>query len=127
MKEWEYSDNAIAIYKRLYFDKLKGETKPSQTHARIAEFVADSPAEKSKFFNLLEKKIFRPNSPCMINAGSESKNPHDRALSACYVLGLEDSMDSIIDMWGVCAKIYASGAGSGGCCCCRPPPAPGSR
>jgi len=111
--EWTYSDNAIAIYKRLYFDKLKGETKPSQTHARIAEFVANTPAEKSKFFNLLDKKIFRPNSPCMINAGSDSKNPHDRALSACYVLGLEDSMDSIIEMWGVCAKIYASGAGSG--------------
>jgi ribonucleoside-diphosphate reductase alpha chain len=111
--EWSYSDNAIAIYKRLYFDKLKGETKPSQTHARIAEFIANTPAEKSKFFNLLDKKIFRPNSPCMINAGSYSKNPHDNALSACYVLGLEDSMDSIIEMWGVCAKIYASGAGSG--------------
>jgi len=111
--EWTYSDNAIAIYKRLYFDKLKEETKPSQTHSRIAQFVATTPAEKSKFFNLLDKKIFRPNSPCMINAGSDSKNPHDRALSACYVLGLEDSMDSIIEMWGVCAKIYASGAGSG--------------
>ena len=49
----------------------------------------------------------------MINADSQSKNPHDRALSACYVLGLEDSMESIIEMWGVCAKIYASGAGSG--------------
>ena len=113
MKEWEYSDNAIAIYERLYFDKLKGEKKPSQTHARISKFVAEYPDEQSRFFNLLEKKIFRPNSPCMINAGSESKNPHDNALSACYVLGLEDSMDSIIDMWGVCAKIYASGAGSG--------------
>ena len=111
--EWSYSDNAIAIYKRLYFDKLKGETKPSETHSRIAKFVSNTPTEKGKFYNLLEKKIFRPNSPCMINAGSDSKNPHDRALSACYVLGLEDSMDSIIEMWGVCAKIYASGAGSG--------------
>jgi len=111
--EWTYSDNAIAIYKRLYFDKLKGETKPSQTHSRIAKFVGESPAEQNQFFNILEEKIFRPNSPCIINAGSDSKNPHDRALSACYVLGLEDSMDSIIEMWGVCAKIYASGAGSG--------------
>lgn len=111
--EWTYSDNALAIYKRLYFDKLKGETKPSQTHARIANFVSDIPTEQNQFFNILESKIFRPNSPCMINAGSDSKNPHDRALSACYVLGLEDSMDSIIEMWGICAKIYASGAGSG--------------
>lgn len=111
--EWTYSDNALAIYKRLYFDKLKGETKPSQTHARISQFVSNSPAERSNFFHLLESKIFRPNSPCMINAGSDSKNPHDKALSACYVLGLEDSMDSIIEMWGICAKIYASGAGSG--------------
>ena len=109
----EYSKNAIAIYKRLYFDKLKGETKPSQSHKRIATFIANTPAQKNKFFNLLENKIFRANTPCMINAGSDSKNPHDRALSGCYVLGLEDSMDSIIEMWGVCAKIYASGAGSG--------------
>jgi len=113
MKAWEYSENALAIYDRLYFDKLKGETKPSEVHSRISKFIANSPDEESIFFELLEKKIFRPNSPCMINAGSESKNPHDRALSACYVLGLEDSMDSIIDMWGICAKIYASGAGSG--------------
>jgi ribonucleoside-diphosphate reductase alpha chain len=111
--EWTYSDNAIAIYKRLYFDKLKGETRPDQTHSRIAKFIGNNDVEASKFFNLLENKIFRSNSPCMINAGSDSKNPHDRALSACYVLGLEDSMDSIIEMWGVCAKIYASGAGSG--------------
>jgi len=109
----KYSDNAIAIYKRLYFDKLKNEINPIDTHERIANFVGESPEECDMFFDLLHKKIFRPNSPCMINAGSESKNPHDRALSACYVLGLEDSMDSIIDMWGVCAKIYASGAGSG--------------
>jgi ribonucleotide reductase alpha subunit len=108
--EWAYSDNALAIYKRLYFDKLKGETKPSETHVRISKFLGDNAAEKNQFYNILDKKIFRPNSPCMINAGSESKNPHDRALSACYVLGLEDSMDSIIEMWGVCAKIYASGA-----------------
>jgi ribonucleoside-diphosphate reductase alpha chain len=113
MNEWEYSKNALAIYDRLYYDKLKGETKPSQTHARISKFVANNAAEKSVFYNMLDKKIFRPNSPCIINAGSESKNPHDNALSACYVLGLDDSMDSIIDMWGVCAKIYASGAGSG--------------
>lgn len=111
--EWTYSDNAIAIYKRLYFDKLKGETKPSQTHARIAKFLALDQTQQNQFFHILDTKIFRPNSPCIINAGSDSKNPHDRALSACYVLGLEDSMDSIIEMWGVCAKIYASGAGSG--------------
>jgi ribonucleoside-diphosphate reductase alpha chain len=113
IRDSAYSDNALAIYKRLYFDKLKGETKPSQSHARISKFLGDNPAERNQFYNILDKKIFRPNSPCMINAGSESKNPHDRALSACYVLGLEDSMDSIIEMWGVCAKIYASGAGSG--------------
>ena len=93
MKEWEYSENALAIYDRLYFDKLKGEDTPSEVHTRIADFIANNPVEKTKFFNLLDKKIFRPNSPCMINAGSESKNLHDRALSACYVLGLEDSMD----------------------------------
>ena len=109
----EYSKNAIEIYKRLYFDELHNETETYQVHLRVAEAVGNNCEEHNIFTYLLDNKIFRPNSPCLINAGRKSDKPHDTQLCACFVLGLEDSMDSIINMWGICALIYASGAGAG--------------
>jgi len=108
-----YSENAIAVYKRLYFDQLRNESEPWEVHTRVANAIGKSPQEIEEFENILNEKIFRPNSPCMINAGRRSDKAHDKQLAACFVLGLEDSMESIIEMWGVCSKIYASGAGSG--------------
>jgi ribonucleoside-diphosphate reductase alpha chain len=109
----EYSYNAIEIYKRLYFDKTRNELTPEEVHKRVASFIGSDDKEKENFENLLNSGMFRPNSPCLMNAGKESDKLHDKQLCACFVLGLEDSMDSIIEMWGLCAKIYASGAGAG--------------
>ena len=109
----EYNENAIAVYKRLYFDELQNESKPEQVHARVAKHIGKTPEEIEWFEQILNENIFRPNSPCLINAGRKSTKAHDKQLCACFVLGLEDTMESIIEMWGVCAKIYASGAGSG--------------
>lgn len=108
----EYSDNAIAIYKKLYFNRDKNdkliEKSPVQTHTRVAQAISFDEDEYEQFLLILNENWFRPNSPVLINAGGPKQ-----FLSACYVLGLEDSMDSIIDCWGTCAKIYASGAGAG--------------
>ena len=109
----KYSDNALAIYKRLYFDEKQNESNPSDVHHRVANFLSFNGVEQDIFIKLLENNVFRPNSPCLINAGRKSDKPHDKQLCACFVLGLEDSMESIINMWGICAKIYASGAGAG--------------
>lgn len=108
----KYSDNAMAIYKKLYFERDEKdnliEKHPIETHERVAKAIADNENQKKAFLDILNKGLFRPNSPVLINAGGPKQ-----CLSACYVLGLEDSMDSIIDCWGTCAKIYASGAGAG--------------
>jgi ribonucleoside-diphosphate reductase alpha chain len=108
----EYSDNAIAIYKKLYFNRDKYdklvETHPHECHQRIAKAISFNEEEYDIFLTMLNDNIFRPNSPVLINAGGPKQ-----FLSACYVLGLEDSMESIIECWGTCAKIYASGAGAG--------------
>lgn len=108
-----YSYNALEIYKRLYFDSTKEEKTPEEVHKRVANFIGNNNEERTIFEDLLNSGIFRPNSPCLMNAGKESDKVHDKQLCACFVLGLEDSMDSIIEMWGLCAKIYSSGAGAG--------------
>ena len=108
----KYSDNAMAIYKKLYFERDEKdnliEKHPIETHERVAKAIADNENQKKAFLEILNRGLFRPNSPVLINSGGPKQ-----CLSACYVLGLEDSMDSIIDCWGTCAKIYASGAGAG--------------
>jgi ribonucleoside-diphosphate reductase alpha chain len=107
-----YSENAITIYKKLYFNRDREnnliETTPGQCHDRVAKAISFNEEEYLEFKTMLNQNTFRPNSPVLINAGGPKQY-----LSACYVLGLEDSMDSIIDCWGTCAKIYASGAGAG--------------
>ena len=110
--EKKYSENARKIYERLY---LVRDTEGNFTedieecHERVSNFLAKSLEEKVEFKRLLDEQKFRPNTPCMANAGVKP-NP---MLLACFVLGLEDSMDSIIEMWGTCAKVYEGGGGTG--------------
>jgi ribonucleotide reductase alpha subunit len=109
-----WSENAINIYKALYFDVT--ETQPEQTHHRVAKFISgDDSRLYDIYLNLLNNDIFRPNTPCMINSRLENDlfETHDKNLVACFVLGLEDNMKSIIEMWGICATVYAGGGGTG--------------
>lgn len=102
------------IYERLYLNKKLNETSSTDVHKRVADFVMGHESDDAeKMFNMMQQNKFRPNTPCLINAGSKSDKKHDKFLCACYVLGLEDTMDSIIQMWELCAKIYASGGGVG--------------
>lgn len=109
----QYSDNALSIYKRLYFSP--NETKPEDVHERVAKAIAQDNNQYLNFKKVLDNKEFRPNSPCLINArpDKDESKTHDNNLAACYVIGLEDTMDSIIQMWTAAAKIYAGGAGLG--------------
>lgn len=108
-----FSKNALKIYEKLYINKSLGETKPLDVHTRVAKFISNNDEEYSIFFNMINDRIFMPNTPTLMNAGREIKNIHDGQLMACFVFGLEDSMESIVDWWSFCALTYASGAGVG--------------
>ena len=61
-----------------------------------------------EYYELMTKRVFMPNSPTLMNAGTSIGQ-----LSACFVLGMDDTLDSIMDTNANAAKIFQSGGGVG--------------
>ena len=101
----ELSDNAQKIFKELYC--FQDETIPD-TFKRVALEFANRQTEEKTAYSLLMNNIWRPNSPVFLNAGTDHK-----IFSACYVVGLEDSMTDIYSVANVARKIFQYGAGIG--------------
>ncbi|MBW3019477.1 hypothetical protein KY329_04825, partial [Candidatus Woesearchaeota archaeon] len=98
------SSNALLVLANRYLlkdDSGKVIETPLRMFNRVAQFVAhaDSHYEKGLsrrsekvFFDMMSGLEFLPNSPTLMNAGTELGQ-----LSACYVLPIEDSLDSIFE------------------------------
>jgi ribonucleoside-diphosphate reductase alpha chain len=75
---------------------------------RVAKAVAGDEDEAMQFYDIMVSLHFLPNSPTLMNAGTELGQ-----LSACFVLPVPDSINGIFDAMKNGAIIHKSGGGTG--------------
>jgi len=86
----------------------EGEKTFSDICHRVAWAVADSEEEARSFYDSMVSLQFLPNSPTLMNAGTEIGQ-----LSACFVLPVPDSINGIFDAMKNGAIIHKTGGGTG--------------
>ena len=118
----KFSENAVTVLKKRYLAKdEKGEIIETVTglFKRVAENISSADLNYGKseqdakttaniFFEEMSSLCFIPNSPTLMNAGRPLQQ-----LSACFVLPIEDSMESIFETIKNTALIHQSGGGTG--------------
>ena len=126
----QWTDNAITVLNRRYLKK-DADGNPAETPEDMLWRVAQDIAEAERnyevpamagdismdnhvhttaldFYRMMRGHLFLANSPALMNAGRDLQQ-----LSACFVLPVGDSMDSIFQTLKDTALIHKSGGGTG--------------
>ncbi|MFH0749225.1 MAG: adenosylcobalamin-dependent ribonucleoside-diphosphate reductase [Candidatus Bathyarchaeota archaeon] len=118
--ELKLTVNSLEVLKTRYLlrnDEGEIVETPSQMFKRIATAIAkvdeeygqDSKKAENEFYSIMSRLEFLPNSPTLFNAGTGTSF----GLSACYVLPIEDSLESIFSAVKKMALIEQGGGGVG--------------
>ncbi len=118
----DISENSRKVLERRYLKKDKEgriSEMPDEMFRRVAHEIAsvdkiygynlnEISYTEEAFFQMMMNLEFMPNSPTLMNAGRPLGQ-----LSACFVLPIHDSMESIFDALKCTAIIHKSGGGTG--------------
>jgi ribonucleoside-diphosphate reductase alpha chain len=119
----DWTEQALKVLEERYLIKnsdLKPIETPEDMLWRVSWEIASSEArwgankkdvEKiaREFYDLMVSRKFLPNSPTLMNAGTNNGLQY----SACFVLPIEDSMEGIFDALKYQAIIHKTGGGTG--------------
>ncbi|MDP2911732.1 MAG: vitamin B12-dependent ribonucleotide reductase [Candidatus Omnitrophota bacterium] len=121
-KKLNISENCLKVLEKRYLMKNKEgkviET-PEGMFRRVSRYIAKADKlhgaggpeikeTENEFYEIMSNFEFMPNSPTLMNAGKDLGQ-----LSACFVLPIGDSMESIFDAIKNTAMIHKSGGGTG--------------
>ncbi|MBI5360739.1 MAG: vitamin B12-dependent ribonucleotide reductase [Planctomycetes bacterium] len=117
----QLTPNAVKVLQKRYLRKDKDgriDETVEELFSRVAKNIALAEKKFNKhadvqywekaFYEVITSLEFMPNSPTLMNAGRELQQ-----LSACFVLPIGDSIDSIFEIIKNAALIHKSGGGTG--------------
>ena len=118
----QWTESAMKVMKERYLarDSQGRQETPEDMCWRVATAVAaaeeqwgrsseEIEAIAEEFYNVMVENLFLPNSPTLMNAGTNN----GLGYSACFVLPIEDSIEGIFDAIKYAALIHKSGGGTG--------------
>ena len=123
----DISENARVVLEKRYLRKnAAGEIveSPEGMFRRVAQAIAqpellygseaDAKEWEEKFYRVMASLEFVPNSPTLMNAGIHLDNGGGTGtLSACFVMGLDDTMEGIMTTAKEMAMVQKFGGGTG--------------